>query len=123
MWCSNSRRDTLAGNDAGDVFLQLLLPVREDEVLPALDGEDNANVDLRVGVGHGVMPLLAELGWFSLLVSINMALLSELKLAAGARSNEGIEMAVGSFIKVVRSAGVGVRTEYFHNFHCSCRSS
>jgi len=47
-----------------DVFLQLLPPVREDEVFPTLDGEGNVNVDLRVGVGHGFMPLLRSLVGF-----------------------------------------------------------
>jgi len=88
---------TLAGNDAADVFLQLLLPVREDEVLPALNGEDNVNVDLRVGVGHGFMPLLPELCWFSLLVTINMALLTELRFAAESGTG-GVDEGVGEFI-------------------------
>ena len=53
----------LGGDDAGDVFLQLVVAFRRDEALPAFDGEDDLDVDLRVGVGHArKMPLLTELG-------------------------------------------------------------
>ena len=43
----------LASDDAGDVFLKFFLAFRCDEILASLDGEDDLNVDLGVGVGHG----------------------------------------------------------------------
>src|SRR5882724_4180969 len=50
------------GNDAGDVFLQLVVMFWIEEVLPAFDGEHNMDINLRVGVGHASkMPLLTEL--------------------------------------------------------------
>src|ERR1039458_3659936 len=53
----------LVGKDAGDVFLQFVIVLRRNEILPALHGEHDVNVDLGVGVGHEPkMPLLTELG-------------------------------------------------------------
>jgi hypothetical protein len=43
----------LAGDDAGDVFMEFLLPLRPDEVLPSFDRKDHLDVDLALGVGHG----------------------------------------------------------------------
>jgi hypothetical protein len=51
-----------AGNDASNVFLQLVVLFRLDEALPAFNGEHDVDVNLRVGVGHvPKMPLLTEL--------------------------------------------------------------
>ena len=38
--------------DSGDVLLQFVVVNGIDEVLPALHGEHDLNVDLRVGVSH-----------------------------------------------------------------------
>jgi|ERR1041385_8014453 hypothetical protein len=42
----------LSGNDAGDVFLHLGIVFGGDETLAALDGKDDVDVNLGVGVGH-----------------------------------------------------------------------
>ena len=49
----------LSGDDARDVFVEFFFPFRADEILATLDGKDNLDVDLRIGVGHkfGVAPL------------------------------------------------------------------
>ena len=53
----------LAGDDAGDEFLQFVVVFRRDEILPAFNGEHDVNVNLRVGVCHAPnMSLLTELG-------------------------------------------------------------
>ena len=60
----------LTRDDAGDVFLKLVIVFRLDETLPAFDGEHDMEIDLRVGICHTPkMPLLAELenlylAWF-----------------------------------------------------------
>ena len=60
----------LAGDDAGDVFLQFVVVFGHDEILPAFDGEHDVKVNLRVGVCHARnMSLRTELGnsflfWF-----------------------------------------------------------
>src|ERR1700722_19605217 len=52
----------LTGDNAGDVFLELVVVSRLDEVLPAFNGEHGLNVNLCIGVCHGrKMPLLTEL--------------------------------------------------------------
>lgn len=52
----------LRRNNAGDVFLQFVVVLRRDEILPAFDGEHDVNINLRVGICHAQkMPLLAEL--------------------------------------------------------------
>jgi hypothetical protein len=52
----------LTGNDACDVFLQLVVVFRLDEALPAFNSEHDMDINLRVGVGHAPkMPLLTEL--------------------------------------------------------------
>ena len=42
----------LMGDDAGDVFLQFIVPVHRDEALASLHRKDDLDIDLRVGVGH-----------------------------------------------------------------------
>src|SRR6266540_1979265 len=54
---------SLPRNNARDVFLELVVVLRANEILSAFDGEDDMDIDLRVGVGHArKMPLLTELG-------------------------------------------------------------
>ena len=52
----------LAGDDAGDEFLQFIIVFRRDEILPAFNGEHDVDINLRVGVCHTRnMSLLTEL--------------------------------------------------------------
>src|SRR5258708_6738546 len=52
----------LTRNDTGDVFLQLVVAFRRDQVLPAFDGKHSVNIYLRIGIGHApMMSLLTEL--------------------------------------------------------------
>jgi len=63
-----------AGNDASDVFLQLVVVFRLDEALPAFNGEHDVDINLRVGVCHARnMSLLTELENLFWLVSTNMS--------------------------------------------------
>jgi hypothetical protein len=58
---------SLIVSDAGDVLLEFVIVFRPDEILPALDGEHDIDVNLRVGIGHArKMPLLTELEIFFL---------------------------------------------------------
>ena len=41
----------LRGEDAGEVFLKLVVVLGREEALPALHGKDDVKVNLRVGVG------------------------------------------------------------------------
>jgi len=60
VYCNQLLR--LGGNDARDVFLQLVIVFRPDDVLPALNRKNNVYIDLGIGVGHDPkMPLLTEL--------------------------------------------------------------
>ena len=43
---------TAFGNDASDIFLQFIIMIMPDEVLPAFNSEDYMNINLRVGIGH-----------------------------------------------------------------------
>jgi len=40
------------GDDAGDVFVQLLFKFRSNETLSSFDGKDDLDIDLCVGVCH-----------------------------------------------------------------------
>jgi hypothetical protein len=52
----------LTGDNASDVFLQLVVVFGLDEILPAFNGKYDMNINLRVGIGHEPkMPLLTEL--------------------------------------------------------------
>ena len=42
----------LLADDSGDVLVDLHFVIRLNQALSSLDGENNLNVDLRVGVGH-----------------------------------------------------------------------
>ena len=42
---------SLGRNDARHVFLKFIFPLVADQVLSALHGKDDVNVDLRVGIG------------------------------------------------------------------------
>ena len=64
----------LTGDNAGDVFLKLVVVRGSDEVLPALNSEYDLDINLRVGVCHArKMPLLAELENLFWLVTTNMS--------------------------------------------------
>ena len=53
----------LRGDEAGEVFLKLVVGLGREEAWPALHGKDDGNVNLRIGVGHaGKMSLRPELG-------------------------------------------------------------
>ena len=53
----------LGGDNPGDEFVQFLFVFGPDQVLPALNGKDDMEINLRVGIGHAQkMPLLTELG-------------------------------------------------------------
>jgi hypothetical protein len=43
----------LAGDDAGNVFLEFFFAIGSNEVLAAFHGENDLDVDLGVRVGHG----------------------------------------------------------------------
>ena len=58
----------LCGDDAGDVFLQFVVMLWQDEVLPPFNGKHDLDVNLRIGIGHEPkMPLLTELENFFVL--------------------------------------------------------
>ena len=51
------------GDNASDVLLEFIVIFWIDQRLPAFDCEDDVDVNLGVGVGHGKkVPLLTELG-------------------------------------------------------------
>jgi len=53
----------LSRDDTGNVFLLFIIMFRHNETLSALDGKNDMDVNLRIGVGHArKMPLLTELG-------------------------------------------------------------
>lgn len=45
---------SLAGDDAGHVFLQLLTAIRPDYARASGHGKDDVEIDLRISVGHSV---------------------------------------------------------------------
>jgi hypothetical protein len=52
----------LSRDNPADVFLKFVAMLRREEILSALDGEHNMEIDLRVRIGHErKMPLLLEL--------------------------------------------------------------
>ena len=56
----------LLADDTSDVLLDLLFVIRLNQALSALNGEDNLNIDLGVGVGHvepGYSPSNIPLHW------------------------------------------------------------
>ena len=59
-----------SGDNASDVLLEFIVTRRLNQRLPAFDCEDDVDINLGVGVGHGKkMPLLTEL-WNSIWLAI-----------------------------------------------------
>ena len=52
----------LTGDDAGNVFLQFVVVLRQNEILSAFNGKHDVELDLGVGLGQvRKIPLLMEL--------------------------------------------------------------
>jgi hypothetical protein len=54
----------LRGDDAGDVFLQFVIVFRRDEILPAFNGKNDVQINLRVGICHSEYIAPTELKLF-----------------------------------------------------------